>query len=81
MACKSFGYGDLDDHEWPDPDEEDNSDETMPCPHCHKPVYEDAEQCPTCGKYLSREDAPWNKPLWLVLGVIVCLLIIAMWTL
>ncbi|MDB5349502.1 MAG: hypothetical protein JWN86_749 [Planctomycetota bacterium] len=74
---------------WDDDDEEDDDlelpddddDETIPCPYCRKPVYEDAEQCPTCGKYLSREDTPWRRPVWLVGGVILCLLIVFWWTL
>lgn len=70
-----------DDPEDPDPDDdEDDDDETVPCRHCGKPVYEDAERCPSCGTYLSREDAPWSKPAWLVIGVVVCLVIVAWWT-
>jgi hypothetical protein len=66
-----------------DPDDDDlgdddsgdeNDDETIPCPHCRKPVYEDAEQCPYCGRYLSREDAPQDsKPFWIVATVVVIL--------
>lgn len=69
---------DLDDREYPDADDDD--DETVPCPHCREPVYEDAERCPHCGKYLSREDAPWSKPAWLVAGVAVCLAIVLWWS-
>jgi uncharacterized paraquat-inducible protein A len=56
-----------------DGDDEDD-DETVPCPHCRRPVYEDAERCPQCGNYLSREDAPHEaKPTWIVVTVIVVL--------
>jgi hypothetical protein len=72
-----------DDDDWDDlddPDEpDDEDDETVPCPYCREPVYEDAERCPGCGHYLSREDAPWRRPWWLVAGVVVCLLVILMW--
>jgi hypothetical protein len=72
---------DLDDREWPDDDgSEDGDDETVPCPHCRKPVYEDAERCPSCGAYLSREDVPWRRPVWLIVGVIAGLVIVAYWT-
>jgi hypothetical protein len=73
---------DLDDREWPDDEGEDeDDDETVPCPHCRMPVYEDAEQCPSCGKYLSREDVPWRRPFWLLVGVVMGLLIVAYWNL
>ena len=40
--------GDLDEDEFPD-ESGDDSDETMPCPYCGDPVYDDAERCPGCG--------------------------------
>ena len=63
---------DLDDREFPDEpdDDEPDDDETIPCPHCLAPVYEDAERCPRCGQYRSREDAPRRHPWWLVIGVL-----------
>ena len=46
---------DPEDEDWPD----DWDDEpTMPCPHCRREILEDAERCPYCERYLSREDAP-----------------------
>ena len=42
--------------EYPDEPDDGDDDETVPCPHV-RPVYEDAERCPSCGHYLSREDA------------------------
>jgi predicted nucleic acid-binding Zn ribbon protein len=72
---------DLDPAEFPDEDEAEDGDETVPCPHCFHAVYEDAERCPGCGAYLSREDAPSRRrhPWWLVVGVIVCLLVVLRW--
>ncbi len=69
---------DLDDTEYPDADDE-GGDDTVPCPHCLRPVYEDAERCPACGQYLSREDAPARHPWWLVVGVLVCLAVVLRW--
>ena len=47
-----------------DLDEEDgDSGETMPCPHCFGTIYDDSERCPHCGEYLSREDAPAAAPV------------------
>ena len=65
------------DGEWDDDDEDD--DLTVPCPHCRRPVYEDAERCPACGRYLSAEDAPWRRPWWLVVGVLACLAVVLGW--
>lgn len=69
------------DHEAPDDFDTDDggksadaSVDTIPCPYCGKAVYEQAELCPHCRSYLSVEDRPLRKPLWLVLAVIACLL-------
>ncbi len=72
---------DLHDDEFPQPDEDDDGDDTVPCPHCRTPVYEDAELCPHCGNYLSREDAPGRPLVWLVVGVLACLAVVLMWIL
>lgn len=76
---------DLQEREFPeepdDGDDEEDDDQTVPCPHCRRPVYEDAERCPGCGQYLSREDAPARRPWWLVAGVLVCLAVILGWVL
>jgi hypothetical protein len=70
---------DLEDDEYPDESEDDSDDETIPCPYCREPVYDDAERCPSCGHYLSREDAPRRLPWWLVLGVIAGLAAVCTW--
>ncbi len=72
---------DLDDFEDPDEPEDDDSDTTIPCPYCRKPVYEDAERCPGCGSYLSREDAPRRHPWWFVAGFFLSLLVLFGWIL
>ena len=36
-------------------------DATIDCPHCGKEIYEDAERCPHCERYLSDEDAARRK--------------------
>jgi hypothetical protein len=76
----------FDDHfdDGPDEDDEraDEENTTDDCPHCGAAVYDDAEQCPACGKYLSREEAPSRlPPLWILVGVGVCLVIVILWAL
>jgi len=49
---------------------DDDGPATVACPHCRAEILEEAEQCPKCGEYLSREDTPatagWS-PAWWVL--------------
>jgi hypothetical protein len=76
-----FQDHDLEDREYPD-EPDDDGDETAPCPYCRRAVYDDAEQCPYCGNYLSREDAPRHHPWWWVVGVLLSLVVVmrlALW--
>ena len=59
----------------------DNVEETtLPCPACGEEIYDDAERCPQCGHYLTREDAPRSKPpVWIIVGAIVCIVIVVLW--
>jgi hypothetical protein len=58
----------------------DDSEATMPCPHCGEEIYDDAEQCPACGRYLSDEDSPaQSQPWWILIGVAICILIVIAW--
>ena len=60
--------------------DEGDDDPTTPCPHCKEPIHDEAEQCPNCGYYISEEDAPpARKPLWIVLGTILCLFAVYLW--
>ncbi|MEE2640668.1 MAG: hypothetical protein VX768_08590 [Planctomycetota bacterium] len=43
---------DYDDQEEDSFDEWDEETSTLPCPNCNLPVYEDAEQCPSCQHYI-----------------------------
>jgi hypothetical protein len=57
---------------WPD-------DDTIPCPYCRQPVYEDAERCPHCENYLSAEEAPTRHPWWIWVCAIICLAAALLW--
>ncbi len=68
-----------------DPEDEYGSDDddeepTVPCPYCRREILEDAERCPYCEHYISKEDRPpERKPLWIVVGVIACLYVVYRW--
>ena len=81
-------------HDWksdwrPEEDDEENlcgNDDVDDCPHCGKTIYEDSEQCPHCGTYLNgSEDAndskPRRHPWFIVIGVLFCLAVFAIWIL
>ena len=74
------GWTPDDDEEWvPDDEDEDPTDE---CPHCHEPVFDQAERCPHCGWYISEEDAPPRKwPAWVMVGFALALSVAICWAL
>jgi predicted nucleic acid-binding Zn ribbon protein len=61
----------------------DDDDTTDDCPHCGASIYDDAEQCPKCRMYLSREDAPalQGRSWWFVALAILCLVVALGWVL
>jgi len=63
---------DFDAEEAPDDAADDDLTETTPCPSCGADVYEDAEQCPYCGTYLTSQTSPWagRSVWWIVLAVL-----------
>jgi hypothetical protein len=72
------GWTPDDDEEWVP--EEDDEDETVPCPHCAEPVHDQAERCPTCGWYISEEDArPSRRPGWIILGITLAAVAVYLW--
>jgi len=64
--------------EWEDDEVSDEHDfdddfsETLPCPECGAEVYEDVEQCPVCGSYITRTTRVFSgRPgWWIVLGLL-----------
>jgi hypothetical protein len=61
--------------------ENDDSEElTIPCPHCRRPIYEDARRCAYCENYISDEEAPpARKRWWIIIGALLCLYAIYRW--
>ncbi len=44
---------------------EDANETTAPCPNCGAEMYDDAEWCPSCEQYVTRETREWTgRPLW-----------------
>ena len=67
------------DDDWP---EDDGESEVVACPNCGADVYEEAEQCPSCGEYIVHGSSLWDgKPLWWVLlgiaGVIAVIVVLS----
>ena len=64
----------LSEDEYPDGDDDFDRDgvDTLPCPECGAEVYEEAEQCPVCGKYITFDTSPWQgkTTAWIVLGLL-----------
>jgi predicted amidophosphoribosyltransferase len=56
-----------------------DDEDTVPCPYCRADVYEDAVRCPSCGQYLSEEDAPSATPRWVYWTAVICLLVAVAW--
>lgn len=77
-------YDEDDDWESPEPDEEADEDsvETVACPDCGEQIYEEAEQCPYCGQYVTHSTSPWSgRPWWFVVlglaGIVAVIWILA----
>jgi hypothetical protein len=76
MSRRTDDDGETED--WSDDDDwsadSDGDGETVDCPSCGREIYDDAEQCPHCGEYLTEADRLGRgKPLWLVITAIVVL--------
>lgn len=74
--CGSDKY-DEGDEEVEDADEDET---TVPCPYCRQQIYEDAQRCPNCERYISAEESPsYRKPWWVLVGVAICLYVVFSW--
>jgi predicted nucleic acid-binding Zn ribbon protein len=63
--------------EGPDPSDWNDDPAEVPCPYCKREIPDDAVQCPYCGNYISKEDAPHQaKPWWWIVAVILLVFIL-----
>jgi len=61
---RQYDSDELWDDDYPD-DEDDDSSCVIACPSCGGEVYDDAEQCPHCGDYITADTNPWSgRSLW-----------------
>jgi predicted nucleic acid-binding Zn ribbon protein len=70
---------DFDEDDDYDAEEDDGEDDTVECPYCGAAIYEDTVRCPRCENYISKEDAPSRKPLWIVVTAVICLFVVIAW--
>jgi ribosomal protein S27AE len=75
----------IDDREYPDDDEDNGDDETLTreCSRCGADVYEDADQCPRCGAWLTADTSPWKGRAWWwvalgLVGIFVLIIVLAL---
>jgi hypothetical protein len=76
----------LEDWEYPEPDDDDEEDvsENLFCPECGNPVYEEAEQCPYCGEYITHSTSPLagRSALYIAmifLGIVAVIAMLLIW--
>ncbi len=79
MPYRHDDHEDLDQREYPDPDEVDSAAETVSCPFCRALVWADADLCPGCGMFLAFEEEARGRPWWFRAAVLLCLGVVLFW--
>jgi hypothetical protein len=73
----------LNDRELPDGDDFDGDEgELLPCPECGADIYEESQQCPYCGSYVTFSTHPFTGRAWWwvalgLLGIIAMIVMLA----
>lgn len=52
------------DDDWDDDDSYDTSDDLIVCPACGAEIFAEAEQCPACRHWLTREEGDEREMVW-----------------
>lgn len=69
-----------DEDDFDDPEPDDGDEGTVPCPYCGEEMLEDSPRCPSCGNYISGEDAPAEKkPRWIMITAVILLVLFLAW--
>ncbi len=72
-------------HDEYDDYDEDDSSELRPCPECGAEIYEDSQQCPVCGNYITfgSSGAFSGRPVWWILlglaGIVALIAALLTW--
>ncbi len=61
--------------------EADEDSECVPCPHCGRPVYEDADRCPHCGEFVLPGRTAGPRRRWWPVAAVVVIVLAAAWLL
>jgi hypothetical protein len=76
MPFRDNDWEDLDDTEFPEPEQDDDGPALDRGPHCRQWIYEDSERCPACGQYLEEGTSFWRRPWWIAAVAVLLLIII-----
>jgi hypothetical protein len=73
---------DFDDDEGDDDDFDGDEGELLPCPECGADIYEESQQCPYCGSYVTFSTHPFTGRAWWwvalgLLGIIAMIVMLA----
>lgn len=64
--------------DWDDRYDDDDEAELLKCPSCGREVYEETQQCPYCGDWITPHAAHAGLPLWVRWAALMLLLAIGL---
>lgn len=60
--------------DWQDESDDDYENGYVSCPHCGGTMLEAADHCPSCNRWITREDLPQKRQPWWIMIVVLILL-------
>lgn len=65
-------YDDPADEDWCE-DDDDGEEELLLCPSCQEPVFEETQQCPHCGDWITAvyPSGGWKRTVWIIAAMMV----------
>ncbi len=78
MSLQDDDEEEVEDSEFPDDTDVDDDDaaDAKSCPICGESIFALAQRCPHCGNFISAEHVRNRRPLWIVAGVVLCLVVV-----
>lgn len=55
---------------------DEDVDRSIDCPHCGAEIDEDAEQCPSCGMWLTTADRVGRRRPWGIVALLIALIVV-----